>query len=353
MALQGALTRHTIGPAAKSLDGLFAADGDLAVDLSQITEIDSAGVALLAGFLRRARAGGRQARITGAPDHVERTLDLLPFPDIASAEREAAPGRFEELGERGAKALDYAFDVVLLMADVAWFTIEGVVKRKGIRWNAVLYEMSAMGSQALLVVGLIAFLVGGTMALQSAFQLRQFGASIFVADLVGVAMTRELGPLITAIVVAGRSGSAVAAELATMTITEEIDALRTMGLNPVRFLVVPKVIAITITQPLLTMLADALAIFGAFVVAITYLEVGPTSFLSRLEEALYLKDLLTGLFKSVLFAQLIVTIGAVCGLRTKGGADAVGRSTTTSVVAGIFAVIVADSIASLVFYFGG
>jgi phospholipid/cholesterol/gamma-HCH transport system permease protein len=190
------------------------------------------------------------------------------------------------------------------------------------------------------------------MALQSAAQLRQFGANIFVVDLIGISMTRELGPLMAAIVVAGRSGSAVAAEIGTMVITEEVDALKTMGLHPTRFIIVPKVIAITLTQPLVTMLANVAGIFGGFLVGVTYLEIGPSAFMNRLFASLYVKDLLTGLIKSILFAQLIVTIGALCGLRTKGGADAVGRSTTTSVVAGIFAVITADAVASLVFYFG-
>ena len=138
-----------------------------------------------------------------------------------------------------------------------------------------------------------------------------------------------------------------------MVITEEIDALRTMGLNPTRFLVVPKIVAISVTQPLLTMAANALAIFGGFLVAILYLDVAPAAFVGRLQQALFVKDILTGLFKSLIFANLIVTIGALCGLRTAGGADAVGRSTTTSVVAAIFAIIVADAACSLLFYFGG
>ena len=137
-----------------------------------------------------------------------------------------------------------------------------------------------------------------------------------------------------------------------MVITEEIDALKTMGLHPTRFLIVPKFIAITITQPLLTVLADLLGILGGFLVAVLYLEVGPTTFFDRLQESLFVKDIVTGLIKSVIFAQLIVTVGALCGLRTKGGADAVGRSTTIAVVAGIFSVIVADALASMVFYFG-
>lgn len=333
------------------LESLLAQTGDVTVDLSGVTAVDSAGAALLAGFARRARAKGRTVAFIGATQAVEQTLDLFPYPSDRPSEAAAVVGSIEALGAQGAVFLSFVVDTLMLCADVAWFTAEGVIKRKGIRWGTVVYEMSAMGSRALGVVGLIAFLIGGTMALQSAAQLRQFGASIFVVDLVSVSITRELGPLITAIVVAGRSGSAVTAELATMKITEEVDALKTMGLNPIRFLVVPKVIAITITQPLLTALAEAAAIGGGFLVAITYLEIGPESFVGRLEEALLLKDLVTGLIKSVVFAWIIVMIGAVVGLRTTGGADAVGRSTTTSVVAGIFAVIVADAVFSMLFYF--
>ncbi|MEO1230534.1 MAG: ABC transporter permease, partial [Myxococcota bacterium] len=222
---------------------------------------------------------------------------------------------------------------------------------RSMRWNVVFYEMNNLGASALPVVATIAFLVGGTMALQSAAQLRQFGANVFVVDLIGISMTRELGPLMAAIMVAGRSGSAVAAEIGTMVINEEIDALDTMGINPIRFLVVPKLLAITITQPLLTMFADVAGIFGGFLVAVLYLDVGPTTFFERLEGSLLLKDLVTGVVKAVLFAQLIVSVGALCGFRTKGGSDAVGRSTTTSVVAGIFCVIAADAVASLLFYF--
>ncbi len=351
--LVGTLTRDTIASSRRILEAQWAASGPITVDLSGIEAVDSAGAALLASFARRARAAGREVRFVGLQEPVEQTLALFPFPAAPEVSTERPPGFFERLGEQAAEGLDFLGAAVMLAADVSWFTATGLFRRKGLRWSAVAFEMAQMGSRALGVVGLISFLVGATMALQSAAQLRQFGANIFVVDLVAVSITRELGPLITAIVVAGRSGSAVTAELATMTITEEIDALKTMGLNPIRFLVVPKVLAITLTQPLLTTLADTLAIAGGFLVAATYLGIGPETFVSRLEEALYLKDLLTGLIKSVAFAQLIVLIGAVVGLRTRGGADAVGRSTTTSVVAGIFAVIVADAVFSLLFYFQG
>ena len=351
-ALEGRLTRENADEAAKLLDELAAREGPVVLDLSRVTGADSAGVAMLSLFARRMKQEGRRVQVIDAPKELQQTLDLFPYVDEAAAQPREVVGFVERVGESTYELREILLTYLVLCADTAWFTIEGIAKRRGIRWGVVAYEMSAMGSRALGVVGLIAFLIGGTMALQSAAQLRQFGANIFVVDLIGISMTRELGPLMAAIVVAGRSGSAVAAEIGTMVITEEVDALRTMGLHPTRFIIVPKVLAITLTQPLLTMLANVAGIFGGFLVGVTYLEIGPSAFMNRLLVSLYVKDLLTGLFKSIMFAQLIVTIGALCGLRTKGGADAVGRSTTTSVVAGIFAVITADAVASLIFYFG-
>lgn len=355
LEIEGKLVADELGPWVERLGPPPAGEGVVQVDLSKVTEIDSAGVALLAVTARRWRAAGRPLRLVGASDKVQRTLALFPsMADEGAGEPSPKIGLFERVGDWAVGVWEVLLTYLVLCADTVWFTVAGLLQGgKGIRGRAVLYEMSEMGSKALGVVGLIAFLVGATMALQSAVQLRQFGANIFVVDLIGISMTRELGPLMAAIVVAGRSGSSVAAEVGTMVITEEIDALQTMGLHPTRFLIVPKFIAITITQPLLTALADVLGIFGGFLVAILYLDVGPTTFIDRLQESLFVKDLVTGLVKSVVFAQLIVTVGALCGMRTKGGADAVGRSTTIAVVAGIFTVIVADALASLLFYFGG
>lgn len=350
--LSGRLGRERVAELRRALDARAAGGGPITIDLSRVTEVDSVCVATLSVFARKMMEAGRTVEVTGVAPEVQKTLDLFPFPSTDGVAPVEHVGFFERTADLALVAREVLLEYLVLVSDTAWFVVRGVLQRRGIRWDVVLYEMSSMGSRALGVVGLISFLVGATMALQSAQQLRQFGANIFVVDLIGISMARELGPLMAAIVVAGRSGSSVAAELGTMVITEEIDALKTMGLHPTRFLVVPKVLAITITQPLVTVMANVLGIFGGFLVAVTYLEVSPSAFVARLQEAMYVKDVVTGLVKSVVFAQLIVTIGALCGLRTKGGADAVGRSTTTSVVAGIFAVIVADALASLVFYFG-
>lgn len=344
---------HAEVPAALALvEAALPGEGVLELDLSEVGEIDSAGAAMLSLVARRAAARGRRLQLSGLTPEVTRTLGLFPSLAPPVAVPDPSLPMVEALGARTESLLNVVSGFLMLCADAAWFTVETLMGRHRLRGRVIVAEMSAMGSRALGVVGMIAFLVGATMGLQSAAQLRRFGADIFVVDLIATSMLRELGPLMAAIVVAGRSGAAVAAELGTMTVTEEVDALRTMGLHPTRYLVVPKVIAISLMQPLLTVYANALGILGGFLVAVAWLDLGPVAFVSRLAEVIELKDVLVGLFKSVVFAWLIVSIGAWYGLETRGGADAVGRSTTSAVVAGIFAVVVADALSSLVFYFG-
>ena len=220
--------------------------------------------------------------------------------------------------------------------------------RRDALWNAA----SRIGSRGLGIVGMISFLIGGTIALQSAVQLKRLGAQIYVADLLGISVTRELGPLMAAILIAGRSGSAIAAELASMSIAEELDALRSMGISPLRFVVVPNFLAMTVMQPILTTFANVFALLGGVAVGIWYLDMHAFDFIDRLYHALVLKDLMTGLFKSILFAQIITTVSVTCGIHTQGGPERVGDNTTLSVVASIFAVIAADATCSLLFYFG-
>lgn len=348
--LTGDLTRARAHAIASELGNLTLDGGAIELDFSQVTSIDTAGVAIMAAFARRARDNGVRITLSGVSQNVAHALDLFPMPDPTKVQAVRRDDLIERIAGGLDKARDWGLAYLVLCADIAWFAVAAIWTRT-VRARDVAMQMAAMGSQALGVVGLMAFLIGGVMALQGAAQLRQFGASIFIADLVGVSLTRELGPLITAIMVAGRSGSAVAAEIGTMVITEEVDALKTMGLNPTRFLIVPKAMAISVTQPLLTMYANIIAMGGGFLVAVFYLGIGPAAFWNRVREAVFMKDIITGLVKSVVFANIIVSIGALCGLRTGGGADAVGRSTTTSVVAGIFTVIVADAAFSLLFYF--
>jgi phospholipid/cholesterol/gamma-HCH transport system permease protein len=203
------------------------------------------------------------------------------------------------------------------------------------------------------IVGLISFFIGIVMALQGAYQLQKFGASYYVTALVGVSVTRELGPLITAIVIAGRSGSAFAAELGTMKVSEEIDALEVMGLNSVRYLVVPKYLALLVMMPCLTVFSDAAGIMGGGAFTMYQLEHTFPMFLTATREALVMRDISTGLIKSLVFGLVITTVGCYEGFSVQGGAEGVGKSTTSSVVVSIFLIILADVIFTAIFYYTG
>jgi phospholipid/cholesterol/gamma-HCH transport system permease protein len=225
--------------------------------------------------------------------------------------------------------------------------------RHGIKWERTLQQMALAGTSAVPIVVFISFLIGVVLALNGAQQLRQFGAAIFIANLVGISMTREMGPLVTAIVVAGRSGSAIAAEIGTMVISEEVDAMRAMALSPVRFLVVPKVLALVLVLPLLTVLSNAAGIAGGYLVGVMTLDLGSDAYVSQTVQALLISDVVTGLVKSVVFAVLIGLIGAHRGFRVRGGPEAVGSATTSAVVTGIIACIVANAGFTALFYYTG
>jgi phospholipid/cholesterol/gamma-HCH transport system permease protein len=250
----------------------------------------------------------------------------------------------ETLGGKGIDVMGSAVAFMQLLADTTYWGLVAPLRRRFPPHGATSMQAIRIGVDALPIVGLIAFLLGLIMAFQAAFQLRQFGANIFVANLVGISMVRELGPIMSAIVVAGRSGSAIAAELGTMTVGEEIDALRTMGINEIRFLVIPRVYAITFTQPAVTLFSMAIGIVGGFLIAVLYLDLSAAAYMQQTISSLTLNDLVTGLSKSVVFAWIIALVGCHCGLRITGGAEGVGRATTTSVVASIFMIIVADSV---------
>src|SRR6185436_6482603 len=194
-----------------------------------------------------------------------------------------------------------------------------------LRWRPILYNIRSAGFDALPIVGLLSFLLGVVVAYQGAEQLRRYGANIFVADLVGLSMLREFAPLITAIIIAGRSGSAYAAQIGTMSVTEEIDAMRTLGIAPMDLLVLPKILALVIALPLLTVFADVLGVFGGMIMARAQLGVGFEEFLDRFVKAIDLSTCLLGVGKAPVFAMIISAVGCFQGVRTHGGADSVGR----------------------------
>ena len=235
------------------------------------------------------------------------------------------------------------------IGETATAIAKSVIEPKRIRWRPILFNIRTAGFDALPIVGLLSFLLGVVVAYQGADQLRQYGANIFVADLVGLSMLREFSPLITAIIIAGRSGSAYAAQIGTMAVTEEIDAMRTLGISPQEMLVLPKLIALIIALPLLTVFADVLGVFGGMLMASQQLDVGFVEFLDRFVKAVSPTAFMVGVGKAPVFAAIIAIVGCFQGFKTKGGADSVGRQTTRSVVQSIFLVIVADALFSIAF----
>lgn len=223
-------------------------------------------------------------------------------------------------------------------------------KGKKIRWQSVIEQSVRVGWQSIPIVAVISFFIGLILAMQAAYQLKPFGATIYVANLVAVSLTRELGPLLTAIIIAGRFGSAIAAEIGTMKVGEEIDALKTMGLNPIHFLVVPRFLALLIMLPALTLISDFVGIFGAYIFSVGPLNISSIRFINQTIEALVMKDMVTGLIKTGVFAVIISFIGCYEGFIVEGGAEGVGKSTTNSVVASIFLIITADVVFTALFY---
>ncbi len=213
--------------------------------------------------------------------------------------------------------------------------------------------MKKVGVDALPIVGLISFLLGLIMAFMSSVQLQQFGANIYVASLVSLAMVRELGPIMTAIIVAGRSGSAFAAEIGTMKISDEVDALFTMGFDPTRFLVVPKILASVITVPILTLFSDLFAIMGGLVVGVFMLDLTTNAYMTQTLKTLTLFDVFWGFLKAAVFALLIAGIGCLRGFQVRGGAAEVGQATTSAVVSSIFLIILADAVFAVILRYWG
>lgn len=237
-----------------------------------------------------------------------------------------------------------------LIGQTLYWMLVAPFRGKGFRWRNTIEQMVVIGYDSLPIVCLIAFFVGLIIAMQSAYQLQRFGATIYVANLVAVSLVRELSPLLTAIIITGRSGSAIAAELGTMKVSEEIDALQTMGVNPIKYLVVPRTLAMLLMLPGLTVIADLIGIFGGYVIAMLTLDLTSVRYIDQTISALVFKDLFSGLVKSVFFALIIASIGCYQGLSVEGGAAGVGRSTTRSVVTSIFLIITADVLFTALFY---
>jgi len=321
------------------------------INLSQVTEMDSAGVAFIHQIQSKFKKRKTEVIINNASQSIQKIIDTFSVPPSDQFEKTKKLSVYESLGQKAYTFISITLrEFIYLTADLFYWTFADLFQKKAHRKGEFVNQAVNIGVNAVPIVGLLAFMIGLVLALQSAAQLRQFGANIFIVDLVVIALTAEMGPLLTAVVIAGRSGSAIASEIATMTVTEEIDALKSMGLNPLRYIVIPKMHASIFSLPFLVIFADILGIIGGMVVASVYLDVSFTVFYNRMSQVLLFRDIATGFFKSLIFAGLIVETGAFFGFRVTGGSEGVGKSTTKAVVVAISLVIIADSIMGLFFY---
>jgi len=316
------------------------------IDLSRIRVIDGACMALLVHFRGDVRARGVSCEFVGGTPDVERIVDLYGGHKKAKRRRatRTPTNAVEQVGEATISVFKEIRQILDFFGQLVVSAILAVKNPKTVNFHDVGPTMERAGADAAPIVLLINFLIGFVMAYQSAAQLKQFGANIYMVDLVAVSMTRELGPLMTAIIICGRSGAAFAAELGTMKVSEEVDALRTLGFMPLRYLVMPRMMGLVLVAPFLVLLADAIGIVGGMVVGVLTLDITPTSFVIQLQGAVKPSDIISGLVKSMAFAAAIALISCQQGLATSGGAEGVGRRTTGAVVAILFALIVLDAI---------
>ncbi|MEF8845313.1 MAG: ABC transporter permease [Bacteroidales bacterium] len=324
---------------------------NLEINLDQLDYIDGAGVAALNFLREKFSPQGISITYTGGKEHIKKKMEIFSLNEFPRDPKPDKSSIFEKFGEATDRLLhDYISIFIVLMANVVYWSISDIFISKKQRRGEFYNQAVLIGVNAIWIVGALSFIIGLVMALQSSAQLRNFGANIYIVDLTVIAMMSEMGPLITAIIVAGRSGSSIAAEIATMKVTSELDALHTMGLQPVRFTVIPKMHGSLVTMPFLTIIANITGILGGMLIAFVYLDITPQVFINRMTESLYNRDIMIGIFKSLVFAFIIVLTGSFFGLQVKEGAEGVGKVTTKAVVVSISLVMVADSIMGLFFY---
>lgn len=322
---------------------------DLVWDGSHITAMDTGGALMLHRSLAALQHKGKHITWRGLRAEFAELLKLVStkYSPLELTVSRVPRNWLEYLGNRTWTRLQQSLRALAFLGESAVGFSRLLLSPRTIRWRVLLRNLEVDGFHALPIVGLLSFLMGVVIAYQGAEQLRTFGGNIYIVDLVSISLLREIAPLVTAILVAGRSGSAYTAQIGTMKVTEELDALRTLGLSPMQYLVLPRALVLVIALPLLTVYADIVGVFGGMLVALNQLDVSFTEFIDRFEYAVALKHYVIGIIKAPVFAVIIALVGCYQGFEIRGGVDSVGRHTTISVVQSIFLVIVFDAFFSV------
>jgi phospholipid/cholesterol/gamma-HCH transport system permease protein len=351
IVLSGNLDTQTTGSLVRQTQAALTTATGVSIDASGVEYCDMAGVAYLLELRRRQEAAGSRFKLTGLKEEFSRLLQLFDADELFQAEAAQAVRvpLVEQIGRRTMDAIRSASDMVGFLGEVTVSCVRSVMRRQKVRWSDTFLVAEAAGVRALPVISLMGLILGLIVAFQGAIPLKRYGGEVLVADMVILAMFREMGPLFTAIILAARSSSAFAAELGTMKINEEVDALKTMGLDPVPFLVMPRILAGVLVAPLLTVVTNIMGLVGGGIVFL-FMGFTSTTYMERLLLRGRAGDFVGGLFRALVFGVLIAGIGCLQGLRTGRGARAVGASTTGAVVSSIVAIILADGLLAVVYY---
>jgi phospholipid/cholesterol/gamma-HCH transport system permease protein len=323
------------------------------LDLAGVRELDTLGAWLLEKMSRRAASAGHRAEVVGVADNyaglIEEVRQVNRHNSVPVPALNPAVAKVNDIGRSAVSAAE-DISVFLQMLGSLFLALVGVLRRpRSLRLTSLVYQLYKVGWQAIPIIVLITFLIGAIIAQQGIFHFRKFGADSYVVDMVGILVLRELGVLIVAIMVAGRSGSAYTAELGSMKMREEIDALSTMGLDPVEVLILPRIIALVCALPILSFIGSMAALYGGGLVAQFYGGMGPAIFIARLHDAISVTSFEVGIIKAPFMALAIGIVACSEGLRVKGSAESLGKQTTTSVVKSIFLVIVLDGLFAIFF----
>lgn len=323
-------------------------------DFSGITYIDSAAALSLIQIQKTATTENIDSSFINLNDEIKGIFSVIYEKALTQTplkEKETREGLVLQIGNASANIFRDVINFITFAGELLFAITYTILHPKSLRTKDVFFYMKRSGVDGLPIVGLISMLIGLILAFMSYLQLRSIGANIYVPSLVSFAMVKELGPIMTAILVAGRSGSAFAAEIGTMVVNEEIDALATMGFDPIRFLAVPKVLAAVIVVPVLTLYSDLFGIMGGLIVGITGLDLTANTYILQSVKTIKVFDIVTSLIKAAVFAVIIAGIGCQRGFQVHAGAQDVGKYTTSAVVAAIFLIVVADSIFAIMFYY--
>ncbi len=323
------------------------------IDLSQVRRFDTAGAWVVVLLEQRLRARGGAPQIIPANQSQEGLIATvrahLPTNDARAQSAWRVPDQLADIGQTVVSGLRLALQMIGFLGQVMAVILRLLISPRRMRWTSIFHHMQQVGLNAVPIVALMAFLIGVVLAFQGAAQLRQFGAEVFVVDLIAISILRELGILLTAIIVAGRSGSAFTAAVGSMKMREEVDAMRTLGLDPVAVLVVPRVVALIVMLPVLGIIANFSGLIGGALMSWIELGVSPGVFQSRLVSNTDVNHFTVGLIKAPFFALIIGIVGCFNGLQVKGDAESLGRLTSASVVLAIFLVITIDALFSIFF----